>query len=254
MVDIFWVVIVGWLSGRLINFLAEVLPNYRRIVRPVCVNCGQRQPLVKYLFWPRSCPLCGRRSPWWSWAIEMASVIFSVWLWYHPPDRLGYVGGMVLFIYLMVVLVIDIEHRLILHPVSIFGFLMGAGLGIWMHGLWDTLIGGASGFAVMLVFYYLGEGFIRFVARWKGETVNEVALGFGDVNLSGVLGLVLGWPGIVLGLILAVFLGGAYSLIYMVIAILTGRYRSFAAIPYGPFLVTSAMTLIYFRDILLQIL
>jgi prepilin signal peptidase PulO-like enzyme (type II secretory pathway) len=158
---------------------------------------------------------------------------------------------MVLFIYLMVVVVIDIEHRLILHPVSVFGFAMGAAMGIWMHGLWDTLIGGASGFAIMLVLYYLGEGFIRLLARWRGETVDEVALGFGDVNLSGVLGLILGWPGIALGLIIAVFLGGAYSLVYMLFAILTGRYRSFAAIPYGPFLVTSAVILIYFRNALL---
>ena len=36
----------------------------------------------------------------------------------------------------------------------------------------------------------------------------DVALGFGDVHLSGILGLLLGWPGITGGLFVAIILGG----------------------------------------------
>jgi leader peptidase (prepilin peptidase)/N-methyltransferase len=82
--------------------------------------------------------------------------------------------------------------------------------------------------------------------------LSEVALGFGDVNLAGVMGLLLGWPGIVLGLVLAIFLGGFVSLIYIVIMLITRRYKTFAAIPYGPFLVLGGVILIYFREYLIR--
>ena len=85
------------------------------------------------------------------------------------------------------------------------------------------------------------------LARWRGESGEEEALGFGDVNLSGVLGLMLGWPVIVLGLVLAILLGGAVSLVYLLLMLVLRRYRRYAAIPYGPFLVAGAVILIFFR-------
>ena len=40
----------------------------------------------------------------------------------------------------------------------------------------------------------LGVLIIKLINRRRGQPVNDVAFGFGDVNLSGVLGLMLGWP------------------------------------------------------------
>ncbi|MGD2159390.1 MAG: prepilin peptidase [Anaerolineales bacterium] len=180
--------------------------------------------------------------------VEVVSVAFSLWLWNYPPEHIGYVTGMIVFIFFAVVAVIDLEHRLILHPVSLFGGVLGLGLGVWLHGLGDTLIGGVAGFGIMLALYFLGGLFARGVARLRGEELDEVALGFGDVNLSGVIGLILGWPGILLGLLIAILLGGLFSLIYLAIMLFTKRYQSFTAIPYGPFLVASALALIFFRE------
>jgi leader peptidase (prepilin peptidase)/N-methyltransferase len=104
----------------------------------------------------------------------------------------------------------------------------------------------------MWVFYLLGELFAKWMARRRGEAMSEVALGFGDVNLAGVLGLLLGWPGIVLGLFLAILLGGAVSLIYILGAIIFRRYSVFTAIPYGPFLVASGVILLFFNTALLN--
>ena len=72
-------------------------------------------------------------------------------------------------------------------------------------------------------------------------------MGFGDVNLSAVIGLLLGWPAILAGLILAILLGGAVSLVYLMYKLITRRYEAFSAIPYGPFLVASTVILLYFR-------
>jgi leader peptidase (prepilin peptidase)/N-methyltransferase len=84
--------------------------------------------------------------------------------------------------------------------------------------------------------------------------LDDVALGFGDVNLSGILGLMLGWPLILTGLVLAIFVGGLVSLIYLLIMMILRRYQLFTALPYGPFLITGAFVMLFFGGSLLAIL
>lgn len=203
-------------------------------------------PLGNYLVWPRRCPACHARRTWRTWLVEVITIGATISLWLFPPHRLGFVIGLVLLLFFGLVAIIDLEYRLILHPVSIGGAILGAGIGIWTHGLSRTVIGGLAGFGCMLMFYYLGGLFARWVARRRGETLEEEALGFGDVSLSGVLGLVLGWPGILGGLVLGIMIGGLISLIYLLLMLVTHRYRIFAAIPYGPSLIASAIILLYF--------
>ncbi len=74
---------------------------------------------------------------------------------------------------------------------------------------------------------------------------DEVALGFGDVNLAGILGLLLGWPAIASGLLFAVLAGGLISLFIIVGMLITKKYKAFTAIPYAPFLILSALFLLY---------
>jgi len=62
------------------------------------------------------------------------------------------------------------------------------------------------------------------------------------------LGLLLGWPGIVAGLVLAILLGGVISLFYLLVMLVLRKYKAFTAIPYGPFLVASAILLLFFKD------
>jgi prepilin signal peptidase PulO-like enzyme (type II secretory pathway) len=247
MLKITGIALLGWFLGEIINYFSDVLPIKRKLTRPICVHCHQIQPYLDYLFWPRRCQECGLRRPVRVWLVEAAFIGISVWQWTTPSEKLGYWVGMLLLAYLAVVMVIDLEYRLILHPVSIFGAVLGLGIGIWLHGWLPSLLGGIAGFGIMLVLYYFGGVFARFLSRRRGEEINEVALGFGDVNLAGVLGLILGWPGILAGLILAILIGGGFSLIYVIVLLILRRFRAFIAIPYGPFLVTSVVILLYLR-------
>ena len=241
------IALLGWALGTLVNYFSDVLPIKRKLTKPICVHCQHTQPFLEYLFWPRRCQECGLRRPIRTWLVELAFIGLSVWQWGTPSERLGYWIGMLLLTFLAVVMVIDLEYRLIMHPVSIFGAFLGLGIGIWLHGWLQTLLGGVAGFGIMLVLYFLGGVFARFMSRRRGEEINEVALGFGDVNLAGVLGLILGWPGIIAGLLLAIFIGGAFSLVYVIVLLILRRFRAFIAIPYGPFLVAGVVYLLYIR-------
>lgn len=246
------VAILGWGVGWLVNYLADVLPIARRLVRPFCLNCRESLSLWNYLAWPRRCTVCKTRRALRVWLVEVGFIAITAWLWLVPSARLSFGVALVLLIYFGVVVVIDMEHHLILHPVSRVGAALGLLVGFWLHGLKATLLGGAAGFAIMFGLYLFGALMLRFIARLRGVSPADEALGFGDVNLSGVLGLILGWPGIVGGILLALFLGAMVSFTFIVIMKLLNRYQPFMAIPYGPVLISSAVILLFFPKFLLS--
>jgi leader peptidase (prepilin peptidase)/N-methyltransferase len=172
--------------------------------------------------------------------------ILSGVIYFLPAPNLGLWGGILWLGLFGLIVVIDLEHRLILHTVSLAGGILGMIFGSINHGLLNTVIGGAAGFGIMLIFYFLGSLFIRALSRSRAEEIDEVALGFGDVNLAGVIGLLLGWPGVIAGIFLAILLGGVVSGIFLTVQLFRKKYQAFQALPYGPFLVISVVLLLYF--------
>jgi len=255
----------GLLAGWLVNYLADVLPVTRRFSQPACLHCNSSLSIRKYLSLA-GCPTCGKRRSLRAWIVQILGLVSSLWLWFLPPTQfagaipissLAFLAGLFLLTYFGVVFVIDLEHRLILHPVSIFGAVLGLGVGWLLHGLGPTLLGGLGGFGVMLVFYLLGTVFARIRARKMkaaGQEVDdEEALGAGDVILASVLGLILGWPLIWFGLLVGILLGGLITIPILVIMVVVRRYKQVAwmvFIPYGPFFLISATLIIYFPNLL----
>jgi leader peptidase (prepilin peptidase)/N-methyltransferase len=242
------VLAAGWFAGMLVNYLSDVLPVKRRLVPPFCTECIQPMGWRQYLIWPRRCGHCDKIRTRRTWIVELAYIAAALGIWLAPPERLGFILGMVWLLYFGIIIVIDIEHHVILHPMSLAGAVLGLATGSWLHGLFSTVIGGAVGFGTMLVFYWFGIWYVRAIARRKGSSIEEGdAFGFGDVNLSGVIGLLLGWPGIFAGLVFAVLFAGAFTLLYLAAMVISRRYQPNMALPYGPFLAASAIYLLFLR-------
>lgn len=245
-IETFAVLLLGYVLGAVVNYLADVLPRARRLSPAYCHHCQQSYSWKEYLLL-RDCSSCGTRR---SRRAYIVQIVFSLltlalWLW-PPPDRLPLVVAWGVLFYFGVVFVIDWEYRVVLYQVSAAGAVLGAGIGIWLNGWRSALLGGGLGFGIMLVLYYLGEIFLRWTARRRGlEVGDEVALGFGDVTLSGVLGLMLGWPRIGLGLLFAILLGGLVGGLYLLWLVLRRHYQPFAALPYTPYLLIVAAVLMY---------
>jgi len=243
--------LIGWLAGLLINYLADVLPITRNFSQPVCLRCGAQLTWRDYLLF-RSCPnghYRGARL----WIFQATTVAGSIYTWMSPPGKLGYFIGMIVLVYFGVVIAIDIEHRLILHPTSIFGAILGLITGSISHGIPATLWGGLGGFLIMLACYYLGVWFSRIRSKRMSaagqEADEEEALGAGDVILSTVLGFMLGWPLIWFGLLLGIILGGIFSMLLVLWLVVTRKYQQnlmMVFIPYGPYLVSGALLIIFF--------
>ncbi len=251
-------VILGYLAALIINYLSDVLPDTRKFSQPVCKQCGAAYLWKDYLFY-RKCQNGHTRATR-IWIVHVIILVLSIYTWGQPPAKIGYFLGMVLLTYFGLIFTIDMEHRLILHPTSIFGSLLALIVGYISHGLMPTLIGGLSGLLIMLALYYFGVLFARIRAKKMiaqgQEADDEEALGAGDVILVTILGLMLGWPLIWFGLVLGILLGGVVSLLLIFSLVITRRYNSNALmlfIPYGPYFITSAFLMIYFPRLVLLI-
>lgn len=240
-------ILLGWLGALLVNYLSDVLPAARKLTSPVCTDCTAKIAWTDYLLL-KPCSACGKRRSWRAWITQILGIVATLYLWLSPPPALGFWLAWILLIYLGVVFIIDLEHRLVLHITSYVGATLSVFLGTQIHGLKISLLGGAVGFGVMFALYYLGILFARWMSKRRGETVIEEgdALGFGDVNLAGILGLLLGYPLVIGGILTAILAGGLISLLIILSMLARKRYKAFAAIPYAPFLILSAVWMLYF--------
>jgi len=244
-------ILLGLALGALINYLADVLPASRRLVRPGCGNCQTSFTWSDYFLF-RQCAHCQQKRSLRAWIVQLAYPLFSVLIWIFPRPILPYPLAVVLLAFFGLVAIIDLEHRVVMHPVSLFGLVLGLGVGLYLrgdtslqHGIFSTLLGGIAGFCIMLVLYLFGLLYVRIMARKKGLPTDEVALGFGDVNLAGILGLMLGWPAIAACLFFAILGGGLISLVIIAFMLVMKRYQAFTAIPYAPFLLLAATYLLF---------
>ena len=242
---------MGWLAGTLVNYLADVLPFTRRFSQPVCSQCNAPFAWKEYLLFKPCQNGHSRKAR--LWLVQVTMTAISTYIWIKPPSKIGYVLGLVLVIYFGVIFVIDMEHRLILHPTSIFGSFLGLGIGWLKWGLLPALLGGLGGLLIMLAFYYFGVLFARIRTKRmlaQGmEADDEEALGAGDVILTTILGFIVGWPLIWLCLLYGILLGGFFSLFIVIWLVITRKYGKNALmmfIPYGPYFITSAFLIIYF--------
>lgn len=244
MVIFFFVFVSGLLIAIFVNYLADVLPLTRKFVSPICTNCRETFPTMLYIGL-KACPHCHSPQKKRNWIVLFIVPAIFCLLWYFPPTRLGFWLGGLLLIYFLVVGIIDLEHRVVLYQTTIVGSIGCFIVGFVLHGVVPTILGGITGFSIMAILYYIGKGFIHVLSLIRKQKITEDALGFGDVQLAGVLGFILGWPGITLGLLFGIVFGGLGSGIYLLVSRLLNRYQWFTALPYAPFLILGAIFLLY---------
>lgn len=181
--------------------------------------------------------------------MEASAILWPLVLYYIDPSPLFFWPSFLLSMYFLLVIVIDYEHRLILFVVTVPAAIVIAVVGSLApsRGPEKTLLGGLVGFLAVYGLYLMGGLFARLVQRIKKQPLEEVAFGFGDVVLAGVIGLAVGNPGIILALLLGVLAGGIFSLGFLLVMVLRRRYEAFMPIPYSPFLILGGM-IVYLED------
>lgn len=257
LVNFIIVSIVGLLAGGIVNALSDDLPHHRWPTRPHYPD-GTPRPwlgLVAFLTGKRVSP-SGAKLSWRYPLVEIVTpvlMIIAVLVTTDDPDVSGlqlvfYLFYMALFV---LITVIDIEHRLILFAVIIPSCIIAiidALLTPDNHKptLGDALIGGALGFGVFFILYAGGMLFSYVVAKMRGYDLPEVAFGYGDVMLSTLSGLILGWQPLIFAMFITVFLGAFGALIYLVARSVSGKYSLFTPLPYGPYIIVGTYIMLLY--------
>ncbi len=250
---------LGWIAGLFVNYTADVLPRTRQFSQPVCRNCETHYSWLDYLTL-RACRSCGIVRSMRTWLVQILAAASFAYFWLNPPRALGLPLSLIVLVYFAVITVIDLEHRLILFPTSVFGAALGLLVGTLVYqkvlgqtvleGMGSSLLGGAIGFGVMFVVYRIGMLVARYRARKMMEAGQaddeEEAFGGGDVYLAGVLGLMLGSHFIINGLTYGVLLGGLASVLFLVAMRVRGASQALMTfIPYGPYLIAGAFYVLF---------
>jgi prepilin signal peptidase PulO-like enzyme (type II secretory pathway) len=264
-------ILSGLLLGLVVNLAADSLSTHAPLdgqkIRfspgaPVCPACGKpRSPvawsgLLALLSGRRHCPSCSAPLSWRHVLVELALIALGILVWTPLGAQVVPSASLAKILYtlygaiLILVLVTDIEHRLVPHAVMLPAIGLAL-LAAFVNPAWDSptraLLGGALGLICGLAMYGGGALFARLLGRLRGEPISETAFGFGDVTLLTFLGLVVGAPEILLALCIGVLGGGVCAL---AILIVRGRIRKqhalLTTIPYAPFLILGGASMLVF--------
>jgi prepilin signal peptidase PulO-like enzyme (type II secretory pathway) len=252
--------LLGLLMGGLVNWLADDLPQTYR-VRPPHYPDGVRRPPLAWLGvtafltgWHVS-PTSGARLSWRHPVTEVATAVLFAYVMARFPSPLTVIVFWGNIAFLMLITVIDLETRLILPLViylgcawALFGnALVGTEIAARV-AFTDYLIGAVAGFALFGILYLGGMLFGNIASQARGEPLDEVAFGYGDVLLAMLSGCILGWQALIFAVFIAVFVGGAGALVYLGARLAArGSYEWFTALPYGQYIVLGTLIMMLWR-------
>jgi len=233
--------LVGIVIGSFLNVCIDRLPVGESLLRPAsrCPACGHRIaskdliPVFSYLWLRGRCRYCQapipRRVLW----VELGTgLMFAfLWWWYGLSPELGITSFY--FCLLIVILVIDLERGLILNKVVYPAIAIALIIAAFTPnpGIVKAIIGGGIGLAIMLLIALVYKG----------------GIGWGDVKMGALVGLLTSFPVVLVSLFLAMISGGLVAAVLLLLGV---RKRT-EAIPFGPFLSSGAMvTLLWGGSIL----
>ncbi len=239
--------VLGLIFGSFGTVAAYRIPRHETIVtgRSKCPNCGRQIkaheniPVVSYLILRGKCPGCGTRISLRYPVTELATaVLFALSVVKFDVSVTAAVYAAFFWV-LVVLTVIDLEHKLlpnrIVYPTFVAGWagLVAAAL---IDGDTDRLRSAALGAVVFGGFFFV----VAFIY--------PAGMGGGDVKLAFVLGTFVGYAGgvgaVLAGMFLSFLLGGVIGIVAMK---LSGAGRK-TQIPFGPFLALGSVIAIFLGE------
>ncbi|MBO3087204.1 prepilin peptidase [Cellulomonas dongxiuzhuiae] len=228
--------------GSFLNVVVWRVPRGESVVRPpsACPTCRARivwydnVPVVSWLVLRGRCRRCAARISVRYPVVELVTGLLFV----GTALVVGWTLALPAFLYLVSISValaaIDVDvHRLpdaiVLPSYAVAGVLLV--LASWTPGEGvdtDALVRAAAGSGALFLLYLVLA------------LIHPRGMGLGDLKLSGVLGLYLGWVGwgaLAVGAFAAFLLGGLYGVVLMV----AGRAGRKTQVPFGPWMLLGAV-------------
>nr|WP_242691190.1 A24 family peptidase [Cytobacillus praedii] len=232
----------GLTLGSFYNVVGLRVPIKQSIVKPrsSCPNCKHQLtameliPVLSYIIQGGKCRQCKARiSP----IYPMMELITGL-LFVSAPLVVGWTAELVvawtLISLLIIIFVTDITYMLIPDKIlAVFaGIFLIERLLIPLSPWWDSLLGAAIGFTLLLVIAIISKG----------------GMGGGDIKLFALIGFIIGTK----AMVLAFFLATLYGSLFGIVGLLLKKVKRGKPIPFGPFIAAGTLTAYYFYDAIIE--
>lgn len=240
MVVYIYLLMIGSILGSFYNVVGLRVPAKQSIVYPGshCPTCGHKLraweliPVLSYFIQMGKCRGCGSRiSPIYPSIEFLTGVLFAT-----APLIVGWNTELIITFTLislfMIISVSDLAYMLILDKVLLVfaGIFLVERLIIPLTPWWDSLLGAAIGFGLLLLIAIISKG----------------GMGGGDIKLFALIGFVVGTKTLLLAFFFSTLLGAVIGLIGMVV----GLVKKGKAIPFGPFIAAGTLIAYYYGETL----
>lgn len=218
----------GLVFGSFTNVLIDRIPRGESIIwKPShCDHCKKPLrwfeliPLVSYLVIAGKCMRCKKPIPWEYPVVELLTAMGFVGAFVATNgDMVQFLALAALWIATLAIFGIDMHHQII--PDSLLILMLGAVIVLLGSGGSGVLLSHVVPATISGLFFLT----LWFITRGRG-------LGFGDVKLSVIMGLLLGHPGAIIAFYVS-FLTGAIAGVILMIG---RRAHMKSRIAFGPFL------------------
>lgn len=230
---------LGLITGSFLNVLISRYRQLETVVntRSHCPYCKKiirwydLVPLFSFILLRANCRYCQRPISWQYPIIELLTALMAIhlyWLYGLSYQTLLY---FVIFSLLLVAAAVDFIDRVVPDEFVLPAIILSFGMGVWqLEGLMTELVLGVGLVGGLLAVFVL---FSR--ERWMGA---------GDITLGVALGLLGGWPGSLVGLVVAFGLGSMIGLLQI-----AAKNRSIKdAVAFGPYLVVGSYVAALYGD------
>ena len=252
--------ILGLAVGSFLNCVIYRLEKKESFIggRSYCPYCKKTLswfeliPLMSFILQKGKCRKCKKPISWQYLLVELAiGILFVLCVWYFfsayggPAAGWQFLISTIFWLFVVSILVIifvyDLKHYIIpnevIYPGIIIAFLYRL-FEIWKFGHWDLFVIWDLVLGILPTLF-----FVAIVLFSRGRW-----MGVGDIKLALFMGLILGWPKILVALFLAFLIGAFVSIILIILKKKTLK----SEIPFGPFLAGGTVIAIFWGNALIN--
>ncbi len=206
-------------------------------------------PLISYVLLRGRCRHCGKSISHYHPFLELSLALYLVVAYLGYDLEFQFFVAAIFGLFLILIFAYDLKHQLIPNAFVVPAILLAlllivaqyvlgfqhspVNLLLWSSNPTSYVIGGLAGGLFFLALSLISGG------RW---------IGGGDIKLGFLLGLLLGWPYILVALIGAYLIGTLYA----VILVATKHAKLSSMVPFGPMLVFGFFIAEYYGDVVIR--
>jgi leader peptidase (prepilin peptidase)/N-methyltransferase len=246
--------LLGLFVGSFENVCIDRLPRGQSIVNPPshCEVCNHKLgildlvPVFSYLWLRGRCRYCRAPIPIRLPIVEGVTALLFTFLYWKFSLGLELGIYLIYAILLIIIFVIDLEHQLVLNKITYPGMIIAIAFSFFRPEL--GIISALSGGVWNRLLSSLAGGAIGLVAMGLPFIIYRRGIGMGDVKLGALVGLMTGYPLIIVAILISWIGGGLVAAILLALKIKGPK----DPIPSATFLATAAMVTLLWGQVIVQ--